>query len=170
MSRRPLWTAVLLLVLGALLLWGSSGLTWVAERRDRAGGGLVEVTRSGGEVVPALVPLAVLAVAAIAAAVALGGVARRVLGVLVALAGGLACALAATATGSLPPRLLAVAGGLVVLAGGVVLVWRSAVMPRLGGHRAPGAAERVADPDRELWNALERGEDPTGNPPDAAPR
>jgi hypothetical protein len=170
-DRRPLWTAVLLLVLGALALWGSSGLTWVSEQRDRAGVGLVEVGRSGGEVVPALVPLAVLAVAAVAAAVALGGVARRVLGVLVALAGGLAVVLAVTAAGSLPPRLLAVAGGLAVLAGGVVLVLRSAVMPRLGGgYQTPGAAKRVADPERELWNALERGEDPTGNPPDAGPR
>jgi hypothetical protein len=153
---------IVLLVLGAAALWGSSRLTWTSQSVDRAGSGVAVVSRTGAEVVPGLVPLAVLALAAIAATVALGGWARRVLGVLVALAGVGAVWLPVSASGGAAPRALAVAGGLSVLVAGVLLVWRANRMTRLGGsYQTPGAAKRAADPDKEMWNALERGDDPT---------
>ncbi len=146
--KRPLWIVVLLLLLGAAALWGSSRLAWDDRRGD--------------EVLPALVPLALLCLAAIAAVVALSGWVRRVLGVVVVAAGGTATWLGVSESGALPGRGLAVLGGILALGAGVVLVVRGSVMPRLGGgYQTPGAARRSADPERELWNALERGDDPT---------
>ncbi|MEV0680506.1 Trp biosynthesis-associated membrane protein [Actinosynnema sp. NPDC050436] len=150
-GRRPLWIAVLLLLAGAAALWGSSQFVWDEARNLR-----------GGDVLPASVPLALLFLAAIAAVVALGGWVRRVLGVLVLAAGVTAAWLAVAQDGALPGRATAVLGGLLAVAAGVVLVLRGSAMPRLGGgYQTPGAAKRSADPERELWNALERGDDPT---------
>ncbi|MEU4803237.1 Trp biosynthesis-associated membrane protein [Actinosynnema sp. NPDC023587] len=150
-ARRPLWIAVLLLLAGAAALWGSSKLVWDAS-----------ADRRGEDVVPALPPLALLCLAAIAAVVALGGWARRALGVVVLAAGGAAVWLAVADAGALPGRGAALLGGVLVLGAGAVLVVRGSAMPRLGGgYQTPGAARRGADPERELWNALERGDDPT---------
>ncbi|WP_433263603.1 Trp biosynthesis-associated membrane protein [Actinosynnema sp. CS-041913] len=149
--KRPLWITVLLLLLGAAALWGSSRLVWDAS-----------ADRRGEEVVPALVPLALLCLAAIAAVVALSGWVRRVLGVVVVAAGGTAAFLGLAESGALAGRAPAVLGGALVLGAGVLLVVRGAAMPRLGGgYQTPGAAKRATDPERELWNALERGDDPT---------
>jgi hypothetical protein len=53
-------------------------------------------------------------------------------------------------------------GAALAVAAGVLLVVRGSAMPRLGGgYQTPGAAKRTADPERDLWNALERGDDPT---------
>ncbi|MGW4112311.1 Trp biosynthesis-associated membrane protein [Actinosynnema sp. NPDC004786] len=150
-GRRPLWIVVALLLLAAVALWGASALTWDAS-----------ADRSGGEVVPALTPLALLCLAAIAAAVALGGWVRRVLGVVVLLAGVAAAFQGVDADGPVTGRGLVFAGAALAVAAGVVLVVRGRVMPRLGGgYQTPGAAKRTADPEREMWNALERGDDPT---------
>lgn len=150
-GRRPLWIVVALLLLGAAALWGASGITWDAS-----------ADRTGAEVVPALTPLALLCLAAIAAAVALGGWARRVLGVVVVLAGAAAAFQGVGADGPPVGRGLVLVGALLVVAAGALLVVRGSAMPRLGGgYRTPGAAKANADPERDLWNALERGDDPT---------
>ncbi|MBM7813619.1 Trp biosynthesis-associated membrane protein [Saccharothrix algeriensis] len=142
---------MLSLLLGSAALWGSSRLVWDAA-----------ADRVGDEVAPALVPLALLCLAAIAAVAALGGWARRALGVVVAAAGGAALFLGATGPGALPGHALAAVGGVLVLGAGLLLVARGSSLPRLGGgYQTPGAARRSADPERELWNALERGDDPT---------
>lgn len=142
---------MLSLLLGSAALWGSSQLVWDTS-----------ADRRGDEVLPSLVPLALLCLAAIAAVVALSGWARRVLGAVVVAAGGTAVFLGVTASGALPGRGLAWLGGFLVLGAGVLLVVRGGAMPRLGGgYQTPGAAKRSTDPERELWNALERGDDPT---------
>ncbi|MFI9009769.1 Trp biosynthesis-associated membrane protein [Actinosynnema sp. NPDC053489] len=142
---------VALLLLGAVALWGASAMTWDASAH-----------RSGGEVVPALTPLALLCLAAIAAVVALSGWVRRVLGVVVLLAGLAAGFQGVDADGPVTGRGLVLLGALLVVAAGALLVLRGSAMPRLGGgYQTPGAAKRTADPERELWNALERGDDPT---------
>ncbi|MFD1147472.1 Trp biosynthesis-associated membrane protein [Saccharothrix hoggarensis] len=150
-GRRPLWIVVALLLLGAAALGGASGVTWDAS-----------ADRSGADVLPALTPLALLCLAAIAAVVALSGWVRRVLGVVVLLAGATA-AFQAVGTDGPPTGLgLVFAGAVSVVAAGAVLVVRGSAMPRLGaGYQAPGAAAKTADPERDLWNALERGDDPT---------
>ncbi|CCH34080.1 Trp biosynthesis-associated membrane protein [Actinosynnema sp. NPDC047251] len=150
-ARRPLWIVVLLLLVGAAALWGSAKLVWDAS-----------ADRRGEVVLPALVPLALLCLAAIAAVVALSGLVRRLLGVVVLAAGAAALWSAVAEPGELLGRATAGLGGVLVLGAGVVLVVRGAAMPRLGGgYQTPGAAKRSADPERELWNALERGDDPT---------
>ncbi|HEX3592744.1 MAG TPA: Trp biosynthesis-associated membrane protein [Pseudonocardiaceae bacterium] len=172
----PLWTVILLLVLGAVALWVSSRLTWEWSRQLSPLRGTVVATRRGTEVAPALVPIAILAVAAVAAVLAIGGWFRRVVGVLVALAGagavwvgvdGLATAFGAHPDGYpvsqvVTGHLLAVLAGLIVVAAGLLVVRNAARMPRLGGsYQTPGAAKRRRDPDAELWQALSEGRDPT---------
>ncbi|MEV8436666.1 Trp biosynthesis-associated membrane protein [Actinosynnema sp. NPDC051121] len=150
-ARRPLWIVVALLLLAAVALWGASAMSWDAS-----------ADRSGGDVVPALTPLALLCLAAIAAVVALSGWVRRVLGVVVLLAGAAAAFQGVDADGPLTGRGLVLLGALLAVAAGVLLVVRGSAMPRLGGgYQTPGAAKRTTDPERELWNALERGDDPT---------
>ncbi|WNV89654.1 Trp biosynthesis-associated membrane protein [Umezawaea sp. Da 62-37] len=153
---------VLLLLLGALALWGASGLTWATGAVQRPGAAAATVSRSGADVAPQLVPLAVLCAAAVAAVIALSGWVRRVLGGVVLAAGLGAGWVAATTGGTLAPRALALLGALLVLAAAVLLLLRGHTLPRLGGnYQTPAAAKKAADPDKDLWHALERGDDPT---------
>ncbi|GAA0229917.1 hypothetical protein GCM10010492_30470 [Saccharothrix mutabilis subsp. mutabilis] len=153
-DRRPLWIVVALLVLGAVALWGSSAMTWGSTR--------LTPEATGAEVSPALVPTALLSAAAVAAVVALGGWVRRLVGVVLVLAGVAVAVTAVTAGPPVTALLVALAGTACVAGAGVVLVLRGGAMPRLGGgYQTPGAARKSADPEREMWNALERGDDPT---------
>jgi uncharacterized membrane protein len=121
-------------------------------------------------------PLAIVALAAVAAVLAIGGWLRRLVGVLVAIAGLAAIWVGANALprvfGAQPdgyPRsqvvgghVVAVLAGLIVLAAGVRIVRHAVGMPRLGGnYRTPGAAKGRRDADTELWQALSDGQDPT---------
>ncbi|SFB37071.1 trp region conserved hypothetical membrane protein [Amycolatopsis marina] len=173
-DKRPLWIVVAALLLGAAALWGSSRLIWFAEERDGGVRGIVLDTATGAQRAGALVPIAVLAVAGVAGMVATGGWPRRVLGVLLGLAGVAACWLAVDGlrTSGYPDgapvgeilagRGLAAAGGILVVLGGLLGVRKAARMPRLGARYSAPQREPVArDPDTELWQALSDGEDPT---------
>ncbi|GAB3905660.1 Trp biosynthesis-associated membrane protein [Kibdelosporangium lantanae] len=145
-TRRPLWIVTTLLLAAAALLWGASRLPW------------------GTETPAAPVPLALLALAAIAGVLATSGWARPVVGVLVALAG-LAAGWTAFDGGlahGVGARVLALVGALVLVGAGVVLVRSGQRMPRLGGsYQTPAAARGNEPPDKELWRALSEGKDPT---------
>ncbi|MGH3612475.1 MAG: Trp biosynthesis-associated membrane protein [Pseudonocardia sp.] len=78
--------AALLAASGALT--ASSALTWFTAAVPTARRGPVPVTVSGADLEPALGGVALLAVAGVAAALALAGPVRRLLGVLLAAAGG----------------------------------------------------------------------------------
>jgi hypothetical protein len=173
-ARRPLWMIVVALLLGALALWGASRLTWFAEFRDGGVRGTVLYRETGEQRATALVPLALLALAGVAGVVATGGWARRVLGVVLALAGvaavwsgvagvrfgGFADGLPVTQM--LLGRGLAVLGGILVAAGGLAAVKGAGRGARLGArYAAPATRKKVRDPDAELWEALSEGEDPT---------
>jgi uncharacterized membrane protein (TIGR02234 family) len=164
------------LLLSAALLWGSSRLAWFVTLRELPGGAWVPEETLGAQQQPALIPLALLSLAAIAAAVAVGGWLRRGVGVLVALAGLAALWLgfgsldgvfgshsahhpiAAMVTG----RLLAVAAGFCLLGCGLTLVRATKSLPRLGtAYQAPGAARKQRNPEQRMWEALSEGEDPT---------
>ncbi|GLW90834.1 Trp biosynthesis-associated membrane protein [Actinokineospora globicatena] len=162
-GRRPLWIVVGLLPPAAAALWGAAELTWEHVTRGRPGTDVtVTVDVTGGEVVPALVPLAVLAVAAVAGTLALGGVWRRLLGVIVVLLGVVPVYAGITEGTELAGRALAVTGGALVLAAGAVLVARGHRVPRLGDrYRSPGAVKETARVEDDLWQALSEGEDPT---------
>ncbi|MFI5609807.1 Trp biosynthesis-associated membrane protein [Amycolatopsis sp. NPDC051903] len=173
-SRRPLWTIIIGLLLGALALWGAAKLAWYAEFRDEGVLGVKLYTEDGEQRATALVPLALLALAGVAGVIATGGWARRLLGVVLALAG-----LAGVWTGvngvkfsgwasGLPVaelllgRGLAVLGGILLVVAGLVAVKGAGSARRLGArYAAPGAKRARRDPDTELWEALSEGEDPT---------
>ncbi|WP_245976419.1 Trp biosynthesis-associated membrane protein [Amycolatopsis palatopharyngis] len=176
-DKRPLWIVASALLLGAAALWGASRLVWFAEERDAGVRGVVLDTATGAQRAGALVPLAVLAVAGVAGMVATGGWPRRILGVVLGLAGLAACWLAVDGlrTSGYPEeapvvemfagRGLAAAGGVLVLLGATLGVLKAARMPRLGArYSAPQRKTVARDPDTELWQALSEGEDPTSGP------
>lgn len=152
-DTRPLWTVVGALALGAATLWGASRLGWSGGAR-------------GADSEPALVPLAVLALAGIAGLYATGGWPRRVLAGLLCAAGIGACVLAAIALLSagkpLGGPVLAAVGGVLIGAAGVVAIRSADRMPRMGARYQKPQVDKVgADPEADLWNALSEGEDPT---------
>jgi hypothetical protein len=165
---------VVVLLLGALALWGASRLTWFAEFRDGGVRGTVLYRETGEQRASALVPLAILALAAVAGLVATGGWARRALGGVLVLAGiaavfsgvdgvrfgGFADGLPVTQM--LLGRGLAVLGGILVALGGLAAIKGAGKGARLGArYSAPGRQKKARDPDTELWEALSDGEDPT---------
>ncbi|MGW3959817.1 Trp biosynthesis-associated membrane protein [Amycolatopsis sp. NPDC005003] len=165
---------VVALLLAALALWGASRLTWFAEFRDGGVRGTVLYRETGEQRATALVPLALLALAGVAGLVATGGWARRVLGVVLALAGVAAAWLGVAGvrfsgyadglpvTQLLLGRGLAVVAGILLAAGGLAALKGAGRATRLGAkYAAPATRKTVRDPDVQLWDALSGGEDPT---------
>lgn len=181
----------LLLAVAAAVLWGASRLTWVSQSVEGLAGTRTS-TADGATAEPILVPWALLCLAAIGGLVATAGWGRRVVGTLVAVAG--LWALLRAASGLVAPGaealpvglaptdrplpaeaavggpLLALLAALVMIAAGLLTVRWAAVLPRMGAqYDAPGAGaarSRPADPDKALWEALDEGHDPTGDPPE----
>ena len=161
------------LVVSAGALWGASEAVWYQVGTTVAGraGQLVDVT--GAQVRPSLGGVALLALAGIAGLVATGGLLRRIVGGLLALtgaavAGAAVLSLLASPTASdgptatTPAPWLAVLGGAVLLAVGLVVLVRERRLPRLGArYAAPGARPAPTDPDRAAWQDLDAGRDPT---------
>ena len=161
-SGRRLAAVCLALLGGAVGLWVATRLSWFTTAVEAVGRGPVRVSADGTDVVPALAGLALLAAAAIPAAVALAGVLRRALGVLVAAGGALAGWRVATALVNPPsaadlatlpgapaggtaaagpvalgpgPIPAAVGAALLVVAGVVLLIGERR-LPRFGGRFA----------------------------------
>jgi uncharacterized membrane protein (TIGR02234 family) len=177
-GRRGLLTAISLLAVGGALLLVSGGRAWSTTTTRSPGFPEVVVSTTGAAVAPLVVATGVLALAAAAALVALRGWGRRILGVLVAMAGAATLIQVVTAStpsasgagpagdmvldGSLWRPLAAAAAALVTGAGALIAV-RGGRWPAMGAkyERDRGAASaRPADPD-DTWAALDRGEDPT---------
>jgi uncharacterized membrane protein (TIGR02234 family) len=158
---------------GAAALEGAARLAWFTAGVEAVGRGTVRVTAVGADVVPALTAVALLAVAAVAAAVALAGAARRVLGALVAVAatwvgvavGGLLLAppapddlaalpgapaggtAVADSVALRPGPLPALLGALLLVVAGITLAVAERRLPRLGARYA--AHPVSADPSAE---------------------
>lgn len=76
---------------------------------------------------------------------------------------------------ALPWHLLAVAGGLAVIAAGLVVAWRGTAWPVMSSRFDPGAGQRpagraarpvpAAGDAAAIWESLSRGEDPTDGGP-----
>lgn len=175
-SRRPLWMIIIGLLAGAGLLWASSKLAWAWSVEVTPLHGKVVDARDGGSQAPALIPLALLSIAAIAAALATRGWVRRVVGALVVLAGLGMIAVAFTQLagvfGTHPngyplsqvilAHVLPVLAGLLVGWAGSLIVRGAKSLPGLGAnYETPAGGKRKRDPDDELWLALSEGEDPT---------
>jgi hypothetical protein len=161
-SPRELGIACLGLAFSALLLWVGSTTVWFPP----------ELT--GAQVAPWLGGVALLALAGVAGVVAAGGVLRRAVGALLALAGAGVLVFGVRVIAGLrdqPPEatvapLWAVAGALVLLAAGLAVVVRERRLPRLGArYAAPGERRVDQDPDRAAWDELDEGRDPTLDPP-----
>jgi hypothetical protein len=155
---RPLWFVTALLLAAAAALWGSSRMAWSAG-----------VT--GADRTPALVGLALLALAGIAGVLATSGWPRRIVGLLLALAGfpaGWSALDGAFGQGQptgvgLLARGLALLAGIILIGAGALLVRSGHRMPRLGAsYQTPAAAKEDAETsDKQLWRALSEGHDPT---------
>jgi Tryptophan-associated transmembrane protein (Trp_oprn_chp) len=163
-ARRELTATVLLCAAGALVQLLAAGRTWAKLR-----GAVSTTSYTGNHVAQAVRPLALLALAGAAALLATKRWGRIAVGIVIVAAGlgsAVAAAVAKAPHGSenLPAwRVVAiVAAAPVVLAGAAAAArgYRWSVMS--ARYDAPGARQRVQDPDVALWDALDRGDDPTG--------
>lgn len=188
-SRTALVATSAVLVAASAALGGSAALGWAQIDLQTPLRGIVQLRLSGSVVLSALGPLAVLALAAVAAALASGGWVRRLLGVLLLGAAvppvvavlrvldGAWLTGAAMSAADRPARSVPVGTATVLLAGpglagvgavllavaGVALVVRGHRMPRLGRrYQAPAARLSQRPPTQgRFWERLDAGEDPT---------
>jgi uncharacterized membrane protein (TIGR02234 family) len=173
---RRLAVLCLALLVAAAALEGAARLAWFTAGVDAVGRGTVTVTATGADLAPGLTGVALLAVAAVAAAVALAGVTRRILGGLVAVAGAWAGVTVAgtvlapptpTALAALPGApaggtpaagsaavhagpLPAAAGAVLLLVAGVALVVAEQRLPRFGARYAARDTTRSTAPTAAL--------------------
>ncbi|GAA0803839.1 Trp biosynthesis-associated membrane protein [Spirilliplanes yamanashiensis] len=173
-DRRGLARAVLACLAGAGLALFAATRVWAVERTGRSGGlPALEAARTGGDLLAWLPAVALAGLAGAGALLALKGVARRAAGVLIVAAGALTAAGGVAGLGRADDvwwPALTVLGGLAAAAGGALAVARGhrwsamgARYERPAGTRAggPTADQARADPARDAWDALDRGEDPT---------
>ncbi|MDX6257725.1 MAG: hypothetical protein QOJ11_4059 [Frankiales bacterium] len=159
-ARRELTVTVLLCAAGALVELLAAGRPWakVAAR-----------TYTGSNVAGAVRPLALVALAGTAALLATRRWGRIAVGVLLVVAG-VGTAVAAIRAGYPNSahhleawRIVTIVAAVPVTVAGLAAAtrgYRWSVMS--ARYDAPGARQRVQDPDVALWDALDRGDDPTG--------
>jgi uncharacterized membrane protein (TIGR02234 family) len=187
--RRQLTLAVVACVAAAGLALLAASRTWVVEIHTRpAPLPAVATPRTGGDLAPVLPSLAFVALAGASGLVAARGRGRSVVGGLL-LAAGAGMVLAAvvggamstgsamladggTAEGESGAVVWAAAGalaGAVVAAVGVLALRRGVAWPAMGTTyermppRAPGAGSADQAGDQDMWDALDRRIDPTGD-------
>ncbi|GID93693.1 Trp biosynthesis-associated membrane protein [Amorphoplanes digitatis] len=183
---RRLTATVLLCAAGAGLTIYGVTRTWSEIVTERPGLSALRAVRTGADLEPWVIGLALVALAGAGALPATRGLPRRVLGGLLALAGlGIAAgAIAGRAgldTGSAGAGatvwpVACVAGGLLILLGGLAAARYGHEWPGMGARYERGAArpdddqtmddDQAVDADqrvdtRAAWDALDRGEDPT---------
>ncbi|BCJ50996.1 hypothetical protein Asp14428_24710 [Actinoplanes sp. NBRC 14428] len=180
-AGRRLGVTVLCGVAGAGLALFGVTRTWAVEVTSRPGLPDLRTVRTGADVAPWVIGLALVALAGGGALFATRGVLRRVLGALLAVAGAgvTAAAIAgraglhvgsAGAGGTLWPVVCA-AGGLLIVAGGWLALRHGHEWPGMSARyerrpREATAADRPVDDGRPVdnraaWDALDRGDDPT---------
>ena len=172
MSRRPLWIIAVLLLGAAAALWGANDISWHPAAPVQQGPQDGAVLNPGVDLEPerpSFTAVALLALASLAGVFAVSGWMRRLLGGIVVVAGGWVCWEAIRAGGEfalLTGRGLALLGGLLFLAAGVVIVVHAATLPTMGArYERANAERRSGDPDKDMWDGLSEGEDPTAGGP-----
>ena len=177
---RRLASTVLLGAAGAGLALYAVTRTWSEVVTARPGLSSLREIRTGADVEPWVLGLALVALAGAGALLATRGVARRLLGGLLALVGlGVAAgatagraglAVGAAGAGATVWPVACVLGGLLILLGGLSAARWGHRWPAMGARyerRRTGAAPAPdADVDqrvdtRAAWDALDRGDDPT---------
>jgi Tryptophan-associated transmembrane protein (Trp_oprn_chp) len=177
MTKRPLWIIAVLLVGAAAALWGATGLSWLAtpdlppDHRTGLGTGGVGGTGlgTGGTGGPSFTALALLALAGLLGMFAVGGWLRRVLGAIIVVAGGYVCWQAFATAGAkdmFTGRGLALLGGVLLVAAGLLVIRHASTLPTMGSRYQLASTERRSgDADKDLWDGLSNGEDPTSEQP-----
>ena len=169
-ARRLLSVVVLACAAGAVLALVAAGQPWEVVVTVRpAPLPELRTERTGGDRYPWLPALAWVGLAGAGALVATRRAARRLVGGLLALAGLGLAGLGLVVAGGLAAGWPALAGlgGLVVAGAGVAAVARGRGWPALGARyqrplpAEPAPAEPSPDRPELLWDALDRGEDPT---------
>jgi uncharacterized membrane protein (TIGR02234 family) len=102
--RRPAVLA-LLVILGAAALAGASALTWWTQTHTDALSGALTTTAKGAQTDALLIPVALIGLAGLGAALATAGGLRRAVGVLLLVGGGLAAGLSVSGLLSAPDSL-----------------------------------------------------------------
>lgn len=189
-GRRELTAVVLTAFLGGVLAWAAAGRPW-ATATIGAAPNTVKVAATGDDLSAGVTALGLTALAGALALVATRRTARRLVGVLLVAAGAGAAVYAfgergashagrvladkagakGIASGTVDPHLapwwaLAAFGGVLVALAGLVAVVRGAAWPGMSSRYENAAAKgaaRGADTGsaKDLWDALDRGEDPT---------
>ncbi|GAA5196651.1 hypothetical protein GCM10023322_66080 [Rugosimonospora acidiphila] len=177
-ERRGLTKAVLGCAAGAALALLAASRTWaVVITRHTAPAAVVRTPHTGSALVPWLTALALVALAGAGALLATRGRSRSVVGVLLLLAGagvlgGGVYGLATVAHVTVVWPVLAMIGALGIGYGGFEATFHSRSWPAMGGrYERPQAPRTPAEdepqhtgPSRSdvaMWDALDRGEDPT---------
>jgi uncharacterized membrane protein (TIGR02234 family) len=198
-GRRELTITVLIALLGGVIAWASAGRSWATGVAGVTPNTL-KVAASGDDLSAGVTALGLTALAGALALFATQRLARRLVGVLLIAAGAGAAVYAfgergashasrvladkaaakGFATRSMDAHMtswwaLAAFGGVLVVLAGVAAVVRGATWPGMSSryeNAATKAAARAADTGsaKDLWDALDRGEDPTeaGEPAESA--
>lgn len=158
-------------VIGAALALFAGSRVWQTTAKPRpAPLPPSQVTHTGNSLTPWLLAMALVALAGAGALLATRGVARRIVGIVIVLAGAGLAAAAVRGYAYTPGwPTLALLGGLAVIACGVLAVLRSGEWPSMGARyeRTPAepARNRPAT-SATMWDDLDRGIDPTSPPKD----
>ncbi|HET6480111.1 MAG TPA: Trp biosynthesis-associated membrane protein [Actinoplanes sp.] len=184
MSRRSYLLSLLACLAGAGLAAYAATRTWSLEVTPRPGLSDLRTVRTGADVEPFLIGLALVALAGTGALLATHGRLRRVLGGLLTLVGagvtvGAIVGRAGLATGEagsggmLWPVICALSGAIIAV-GGLVAARHGHQWPRMSaryerkpapaaataGQNATGQNNKPVD-NRAAWDSLDRGNDPT---------
>ncbi|GAA0219791.1 Trp biosynthesis-associated membrane protein [Cryptosporangium japonicum] len=171
-QRRGLAGSVVAAVIGGAVAYFATGRVWESTTVERAAPLLPETVRTtGSDLVPWASAAALVGIAGGLALLATRGRGRFAVACLVALAGAGAVAgglrgLFGDSTVGWP--LLSVAGGVLVLGAGAFALARGRHWAAMGArYDAPGAREKAHAttgpdaPPTAIWDALDRGDDPT---------
>ena len=172
MAKRPLWITGVLLLGTAAALWGANDISWHPAEPLPQGPRDGAVLNPGVDAEPerpSFTAVALLALASLAGVFAVSGWMRRLLGGIIVVAGGWVAWQAVGVEGQfdlLTGRGLALLGGLLFMAAGVLIVLYAAVLPTMGArYERANAERRSGDPDKDMWDGLSEGEDPTAGGP-----
>lgn len=173
MAKRPLWIIAVLLLGAAAALWGANEVSWypsVDLPKSDLPDTTFHTTLPGNAVAPpSFTALALLSLASLAGLFAVGGWLRRVLGGLIVVAGGYVCWQAFTTEGIfdlLTGRGLALLGGVLFFAAGVLIAVYANALPTMGSkYELANTERRSGDPHKDMWDGLSDGDDPTADEP-----
>ncbi|WP_433078798.1 Trp biosynthesis-associated membrane protein [Dactylosporangium sp. CA-052675] len=158
-------TAVACAVAAAVVLFAATRSWQTAVTVQPAPLPPLKVDRTGTEISPWLTALAVVGLAGAGALLATRAAARLAVGVLLVVAGaGVVVASLVTLDEHVRVAwpLVCALGGLVVLAAGVVTVRSGRSWPGMGArYERTSAPARRQHAQTDMWDALDRGEDPT---------